>query len=522
MDNKNIQKPVDWPVNYHEQNLEDIYNALLLFREKPSYKNKEILFSLVDQTDLNEANYIGEVRYTDYEVALINSIYFYASEMHCESVKIYLYRMLVVVSTSHKMMYYFKNQMGINISNVGDSLIIEKYLQLCPVLQLFYQVFMKYNYEKNQSFCDSIIEYINYNLSYLRKENTKEINNIIFSMAHSYIVLMRDLSSCKSRKLLPIASFSREEIYKLFELESKLINESKQHPYERPLKSVVLISVRNWVMRSRNDSDECFYKCISDESAEKALSNHEIWMKKINKLNDPREMKILIELINDKNWYNYDWIKAIKIKVPENHFVCSYSKTAPDEYMKEEYGNNVFGYKSDRISDILSPTGLYNDKTFLGDVLFYDVIYSKEEAKQELQYLCDLINIFDFTDIQKNEFLNEIMPYFYLSFKDETWKNEKERRYHIVLNNNIRYIESSVDDEYYKCKTSLYLFPDFIFGSDKIKDKIKINRVVKLHALSTKSYMFCNNCYQSDYDYMDLNDKNKCRIFGSTNISIIY
>ena len=80
-------------------------------------------------------------------------------------------------------------------------------------------------------------------------------------------------------------------------------------------------------------------------------------------------------------------------------------------------------------------------------------------------------------------------------------------------------LESKIEGDFYKSKTSLYLYPDFLFGSEKIKDTIKLNREEKLKSISTKNYLFCNNCLQSDFDYSSLGSKAKCRICGSSDIS---
>lgn len=522
MEEMNIKKPFDWPVSQREANLENIYCAIVSFINEPTYKSKEILFSLVTQADLNEINNTGEVRYTKYEVALINSIYTYALALSCDSIKVYLYRFLALTASNHKMMYYIYKEMGIKISGMTSSLIIEEYLGLHPALRIFYLSYTKFNYENNQPLCDSIIEFVNDSVSEMENSEIETRGETIFTLAHSYILMIKDLSTCKSSKLFGVVSFTREELIKLFKLESKLIDLSNQKPYERPLRSVILLSIRNWIMRSRNDYNEgYFYKCISDENAELALSNHEVWMKKIEKLNDPREMQILTELIEENDWAEYDWAKNIQINIPKNHFVCSYTKTLPNESMKQEYGSNVFGYKNDRISDVLTPIELYNKHVLFGNVLFYDVIYSKDEAKKELKYLCNIIDLFSFDETQKIKFLNEIMQYWYLSFKDENWRNENERRYHIVLHGNRACLESRIDGDFYKCKTSLYLYPDFLFGSEKIKDTIRLNRQEKLKSISTKNYLFCNNCLQSDFDYNSLGTQEKCRICGSTDTSYI-
>lgn len=507
-----VDKPSDWPASQREANLEDAFCVLVNFIKEPTYKNKELLYSIISQSDLNEINNTGLFRITKYEVALMNSIYEYSCLIHCESMKIFLYRFIATTAQMYKMYFY-----TFDMLNKSLDFIIKEYMGLFKQLYLFYISYAKFNYEKKQSFCDAIIENINDNLSLINNDS-----NLLFDLAHTYIMMLKDLSEFKSSKTFQILTFSREEIYQLLELESYLIDLSKQDLLYIPLRSVLILTIRNWILRSRNGYDEkYFYKCISDENAKLALSNHEVWMKKIEKLNDPRETKIMEELIIDNSWKKYNWAHNIRINSPQNHFVCSYTKTLPNEDMKKEYGNNVFGYKTDRISDIFTPISLYNDHVFLEDVLYYDVIYSCSEAKSELNYLCDIINLYSFSDKQKEEFLNEILQYWYLSFKDEKWKNENERRYHIILNNSRKNIDSKIEGDYYKSKTSIYLYPDFLLSSNSIKNIVKSYRDDKIKAISTKSYLFCNNCLQSDYDYITRDPKNKCIVCGSKDIKII-
>lgn len=506
------KKPSDWPASNREAHLEVIFNTLQDFVKNPTYRNKEILFSLVNHSDINEFNNTGVFRITDYEVALINSIYYFSSAIHCESIKIFLYRFIAFTAQMQKMNYYIFRD-----SKNPIALEIEEYSHLYGALQLFYLSYAKFNYEKELSFCNSIIEFVNETLEHIKNDR-----DAVYNLAHSYVVMLRELSEFKSSKTFHILTFSREEITQLIKLESLLIDLSKQIPYQRPLRSMIILTIRNWVLRSRNNySENYFYKCISEQNAEMALSNHEVWMKKIEKLNDERETVVLQELFDDSRWQKYEWSKGIDISPPKNHYVCSYTKTIPTKEMKEKYGEIVFGYKSDRISDVLSPLGMYDDHVWLGDVLYYDVIYNTDEAKDELNYLCDIINCFSFSDEEKKKFLQEILQYWFLSFKDSKWAEENERRYHIVLPEGLKKLDGKSEGDYYKSKTSIYLFPDFIFAASKVKDTIKTNLEKKLSATSTKSYLYCKNCLQTDFDYVCYRDNKTCIVCGSEDTEII-
>ncbi|MHB8130166.1 MAG: hypothetical protein ACYDEX_14330 [Mobilitalea sp.] len=89
-----VSKPSDWPANAKECALENIYNTLLKFIDKPGFETKEVLVSLVSDYDLNQRSYLGLYRVTEYEVSMINSLYIYAGVINLNTLKVYftLYR----------------------------------------------------------------------------------------------------------------------------------------------------------------------------------------------------------------------------------------------------------------------------------------------------------------------------------------------------------------------------------------------------------------------------------------------
>ncbi len=279
------------------------------------------------------------------------------------------------------------------------------------------------------------------------------------------------------------------------------------------------------MLKSRNNYNvNLLYKCISTDSCFKALTNHEIWMQKIEYLNDKRENKVIKELFEDKTWIKYEWARNVEFNCLPNSYVCSYSKASPNSEMKDEYGSNVFGYKSDRISDVLAPIVLIKGRPFLDQVACYDILYNQDEAKKEINYLCDLINIFEITKDEKNEFLNDILIYWYLSIKDEKWVDEQERRYQLFIFDYKDYKDLSIDDRFLKIKSSVYLLPDFIFSNDSLKYEIELFRKDKLNSIAMNDYIYCHNCLQSDFDSAKtygIGESACCSICGSTDIELI-
>lgn len=91
MEIQTVEKPADWPRNNGEANLELVLRTVDKFKKDPSYKNKELLLSLIDVTDPNEFDERGLVVYSEYESAVINKLYLDAMLLGCQSLKLYLY-----------------------------------------------------------------------------------------------------------------------------------------------------------------------------------------------------------------------------------------------------------------------------------------------------------------------------------------------------------------------------------------------------------------------------------------------
>lgn len=68
-------KPDKWPANAIEIQLDNIQKQMETYKKNPNYKNKEVLISLVNDYDFNQRSAIGLFRTTEYEVAIINSLF---------------------------------------------------------------------------------------------------------------------------------------------------------------------------------------------------------------------------------------------------------------------------------------------------------------------------------------------------------------------------------------------------------------------------------------------------------------
>jgi len=502
-----VDKPTEWPANAREARLSNILDTVKRFIEKPNYKNKEILISLVSQVDLNEGNHLGLHRVTEYEVAIINELYELAMYMMFYDLKVFLYQQIAYTSQQQKMAYQITRGSGII-----ESLEIKAYDLLYPPLALFYQIYANFNIGKTRSFPDQLIHEINSMKNNLSSEMLQRLSWMLNT-------LLIDLSWFPSAKISGFLKLTRQDLEKVFALQANLIKLTNQSPLVRPLKGVLCIIISNWILKSRNGYNEDFLiKYLPD-----SINLNEIWMQEIKYLNDKREQTLIKELYKIKNWIKFEWARKVDLAQIRKTYVSSFSKSPINPEMQKEYGKNIYGYKSDRIRYIIAPINLVNNKVpQFGHVICYDIIYDINEAKEEINFLCKIINLYNITPEEKNAFLNELIQYWILSFKDKKWEYEKERRYQVFIDPNYDYIELNTYKKYLKIKNSLFALPDFISKDNSNKNILKLNRKFKLKALSRKPYIFCDDCLNTDYDNLySFDKKKKCYFCGSDKVQKI-
>jgi hypothetical protein len=310
-----------------------------------------------------------------------------------------------------------------------------------------------------------------------------------------------------------------------------------QSPIIRPTKGVLMTQISNFILKSRNNYNEDYiYKYLPKEVARESVRNHQIWMRKTEYLNDEREQKVIPELFKESSWIQYDWVKDIDFETTRTYYVSSFSKSVDNKDMQTGYGECVYGYKNDRIVDLIGPIGVYHlskkddvdedlpdtmERPYLSQVMAFDVLYDIEQAKEELKYLFDVVELFDMSAMEKKQFLEEILQYWVLSVKDYKWHEERERRYVLFLYDDYDYKEVEFGDIYLKMKTSLFLMPDFILGDNPGKWEIKRQVESKQMALLSRAYLHCDVCLVQDYDAAIYKMPDCCPICGSTNIRMV-
>lgn len=508
MENRIVEKPNDWPLNGRETSLSMVMNSFEKFIKKPNYINKENLLNLLNQDDLNESDDRGVCRTTDYELGLINTIYEWSVETVCIDGILYIYRLLIRACVTNK----FKFMMLSKRSDFNEFIISEPYMKyLHNELKFFYYIYAVFNWDKNKTFTQCLIDYMQDSYDNVKDE---EANKLLYY----FNILVYYLSFNYSIYLLRISKNSREEISQIFSLQAKYLKRLKDSPLERPLRGIVCISIANWLLKSRNNYNrDNIYKCISTKNMIAASNNFQLWMKKTKKLNDEDEGCISHKfLLNIEEWKKYHWMSDKDYNYSTN-FVSSFCKMKPNDYMLKEYGDSWIGFKNDKIASSISPIYLYDNIPKFSLVMSYDVCYNEEEYKKEINLIGDIVDKYDLNNDEKNELFNQIIRYWRYSVKENKWSIERERRYEILLWDEYNYKDLEIDDTFLKVKTYLTICPDFCYMGDwSIKNKIRYNLEEK-YKINQKPYFYCEDCFYRSFDYFTKSDDQKiCPICGSS------
>ncbi len=524
-------KPDKWPANGREGELQAIDDAIIAFDNNPNYLTKERLISLLNYYDTNQSSNLGIQRVTDYEVTLINSLYLWGLIRQLPSLHCFLLHTVGRATEMQKQAALIKWSMGIET----EPWIREYEKCLVTPIKLYYCAYQDYIIKNDKPFAEQIIETIKHEIEGINcsalSDNVKR--QARFEISKGYTLLLVDISFFYSNKNERLWQFTREELLRLFSFEAELFMLTDQQASRRPLQSELITQISNYILKSRYDyNSDYICKYVSEDVAKKSVINHEIWMKSIEKLNDKNEGDVVRDIFSNREWIEVDWVGELQFNRTRQYYVSSFSKTFDNNDMKEEYGSVVYGYKGDKIADLISPL-FYENPTDLSAnekankeikfslVTCFDMLYDVEELKKELNYLFSVIDVFFADKANKNEFLNTILQYWILSAKEPKWEPERERRYVIFLYDSYIYPEMKIEDGYHKIKTSLFLYPDFLLGPHRKKEAIISCITSKKWSLSHKPYLYCHNCLNRDYDAAAIGETMYCPICKGTIIEII-
>ena len=206
----NVEEPEDWPQNNREASLSNVWNYMKKFFENPSFSNKELVLALVVQDELNQSNDIGIVRVTNYEIALMNSIFYMAFITNFSEVKNYLYRMLTRIVSQKKLFIFSMNK------TFEEAFFIDNYMKLIPNLKFFYTIYAIYSCEKETPFYKVLINFVK---NKINKSNDNEYKCFIF---RCYNLLLYDLSFDTSGFVTTFCKFTRKQLKSLFKLQARM------------------------------------------------------------------------------------------------------------------------------------------------------------------------------------------------------------------------------------------------------------------------------------------------------------
>lgn len=527
-----VKKPEDWPCNDRECYLERVTQALTAFRENPNFATREVLVSLAAAHDYSQINSIGRYRISLYEIQSLNELYFYARFYNLTSLLMFVYIYLSKMVILDRCV----ENIDLNINSNENKLLSKEwksYSFLNSFLAMFYCIYDDYRNNKEGDLADSIERVVGNSFNRCNNSEGK------FWTVHNLVVLISDLSFIIGTKVDQEFQLSRDSLRKLFAFESMMLKQSEQMPGKRPLSSQLKIQISNFILKSRNGYNRDYIcKYISPKNLSQSIEQGEIWINEIKNLNDPAEGSVVQAVLRDDSWIRYEWAKYVDARPMRNYYVACFSKSIGNKDTLNRYGGFMLGYKNDRLSDLLAPISLHTvcrNKSFntknkelfsypqLSQMLSFDVLYGEEPLKEELLFLCSVINLFEMTDKEKHSFFESIVQYWLYSAKvlGCGWESERERRYVLFMYPEYNYSNARLEDGYLKIKSTAYMFPDFIEGDNVIcREGIKKRIDEKRYNISNKKHFFCKKCFNFDFDLPNRNIE-KCPICNASDFEII-
>jgi len=300
-----VEKPSDWPLNDFEDLLERTKDAVVSFMDTPGFETREVLVSLINAHDYNQQSIFGEDRISNYEVATLNFL-FERSLMIClPSLRCFLYSFIGLRTRMQKMLHF----MSKSVPELGGvvPLNIEAYENgLHPTLRVYYKIYQLYTVCKEHSFAEELCLSVE---AMIYQNNTDcDCREKLDSFERAFTTIIHDISFSRGNKAEDIWFFDRNEILSIFSAQGKMLSILKKNPSQRPLRTMIMSEIGNFVLRSRNDySIDCIHKYISEKTSADSFINNEIWMSSIERLNDSREGRVIKEVLSDDSWEKAPW-----------------------------------------------------------------------------------------------------------------------------------------------------------------------------------------------------------------------
>ena len=506
-------KPDGWPAyNLREVKVDRVWQDVREYYNNPNPGARDIMLRDVFCRERAELPSMGKYRISEYEAEMLRRIYRAGCCFNSCTLRMFAYHVVMEWIDDDRYIEDCNKRLPIEKMVVTESK--KRRIGLPWQLQLFYDTYRECCEDWAQRrFAVILVEVCR---RALRQRHTKEG---LFKLEHAIVSLLYDISSNLGTDRDSCLAIKREEIKPLIELEADILRKRRRSIMRRPLKGTLMVQLSNLILKSRhNGSPDSVYKYISNDNLAAAVSNKQVWISDVRDLNDKHEGEVAQEIVQSISVGGPSWVKKCALKYKKRFYVGCYSKTLVIGDLNKRYGECVLGYYGDRLVDYLGPIYWHTEKiqTPLGiiteaypmfsQVFVLDVVYDKEEAKKELQYLIWCIDKLGSTESQKRRFYNEILQYWKLSFKDriardephEEWFKENERRYVIHYYKEYNYRGAFVDksDRKWKIDTTAVYAPDFLMGNPKteIREHVAKELNERYEYTTLPHYYVCKNC----------------------------
>ena len=495
-----IKKPI--AVDVIEIQVEEILELTRDYFYRPDSIRKKKLLNKVCQTSVSEIEVRGLiVDYSERFNYILSLLYRYGQYMRLPALKLYVFRVLTNVVIRDRWLE-LKTQLGILIPEYHDD-------TLDPLLKIFLGTCRWYRASGAKDDVETIYDALFYIAEVYIKEATDDYQKIKISTF--VIEIIYDLAmSAGYDELDCFYHYERHDLKKVFE---KLSDWIRRYPVALKetyiLCNVVCVILTSMLLRLRFGLENFpVFKYISKENLESAFANGQVWMREISGLNDEREGCTVDELIKQVA-SRFSWQKVL-----DNNFVfyvgCFSRNTNPEGM--NGYGHNVLGYRDDNIATRLAPVSIdaYGYPIF-ARVFSYDVSYSPENVKEEIDFAVSLIDKLPVSCEAKTLIYTMFISRIKYSVKDKKWEHEQERRYVIEMNTSASFIDAVMEYGFIKIVTSLYQAPDFVRSCDScFRVEYEKRALRRIEEDISVSCSLCMDCFYIDFHSHNVSGCKQC------------
>ena len=514
-----VGRPWGWATrNLRELRVECVWTAIRDYYRDPNPMTRDVMLTHAFDCEFEDLPSDDSTAVSAYEVSLVLHIYRAGCCFASSAVKLFAYH--VVMEWVRIDQRWRQGRRNLFFSS----------------LQLFYDVFAAYVSDGGKK---SFYDYLECNV----RERLKSVKDAadLDKVERAYVSLLMDVSCSLGAKRDVVFRIRREQLMSLIKLEAEILKRGGKRIMTRPLKGTLMIQLSYLILKSRGEVlPESVYKHISNDDLARALENGELWVRDVRDLNDKWEGIPARELVDELAVEGVKWLQGLDWEFHKSFYVACYSHEGNPESLGS-YGECVLAYNGDRLADFLGPIYLRVETLptpnggaikegypMLSQVAVLDVVYDRDQARNELAFLAECVDVLGNSDDEKRAFLGEILQYWKLSFKDRVereephreWCREKERRYVIFYYEDYNYIHQRIENRWLKMDSTVVLAPDAVLGpiSSGSKTTICENLAMRYRHTSLDNYCLCRDCLARTY-VRQLQPYTTCKMCGSKNLT---